>query len=381
MNIRLMTTEKIVHVLESTATGTLTMVATLANLFAENGCDITVIYSQRNETPEWLSEYFHKSVKLIRLDMRPVSKSPLVVFRLRSLLKKLEPDIVHLHSSIAGFIGRMAVIGMPDIKVYYSPHCISFMMANLSVPEKYLYVLLERFANLLRGEYVACSVSERDAIVAHLPAAVVHQIDNAIVIDQNINSANVFNHPDSVTIINVGEIRTQKDPLLFAQIAEKLRHQSDTIDFIWIGDGNIALKNRLTDSGVQVTGWMTKEKVLSRLSASDLYLSTSRWEGLPVSMIEAMSLGLPLIAASCPGNTDLVVDGVNGLLFENVEQAIESIMKCMNDKEFSVFLSKNGQRLASERYSIDTFQNRFSDLYQIALSATTDQVQTTPPLP
>lgn len=376
-----MKSKKIVHVLESTATGTLTMVATLANLFAENGCDITVIYSQRNETPEWLSEYFHKNVRLIRLDMRPISKSPLAVFQLRSLLKKLDPAILHLHSSIAGFIGRVAVTGIPDIKVYYSPHCISFMMANLSVPEKYIYVLLERFANLLRGEYVACSVSERDAIAEKLPTAVIHQIDNAIDIDQQINAANVFNHPETVTVINVGEIRTQKDPILFAQITESFRQLSDKLRFIWIGDGNIALKNRLIESGVEVTGWMTKEKVLSMLSTSDLYLSTSRWEGLPVSMIEAMSLGLPLVASSCPGNTDLIEDGVNGLLFNNAEQAIASLQRCLQDKTYSIKLSKNARRMASERYSIEVFQNRFSDLYQIAISTTADQVQTTLPLP
>ncbi len=344
------------------------MVSTLANLFARSGCDVTVIYSQRDETPELLANHFDNSVSLVRLDMRPFYKTLLITKQLRDTLQEIEPDIIHLHSSIGGFIGRLATIGLSNVEVYYSPHCISFMMAKLKPHRKMAYILLEKFANLLGGEYIACSESERSAITRYLSHAVVHKIDNAIDLDVDLPTAKPMSR-DTIKIINVGEIRPQKGPELFAQIAREVRREFPQVEFVWVGDGTPARRQVLLDADVTVAGWMDKSAVMEQLSEADLYLSSSFWEGLPVSLIEAMAIGLPIIGQACSGNTDLIEENINGRLFNSAEQAVSIIRDCLKNPESTMIFSQNAIKLAEEKYSLSTFHAKFSTLYQVSCSS------------
>ena len=339
------------------------MVATISNLLIENGYDVTVIYSQRDETPKWLSDYFHKEINLVRLDMTPMFYAPLIVFRLHKLIRRLNPDIVHLHSSVAGFIGRVTVSRIKNLKVFYSPHCISFMMTNLPSYKKHGYIFLERIANKFSGEYVACSESERRVIAENIENATVHKIDNAVEIDMDsTQTARIFSR-EVIKIITIGQIRKQKNPDLFASIAKNIMAKNSHVEFIWAGDGEPVLKNKLLSADVNITGWLTKSEIMNLLSESDLYLSTSDWEGLPVSVLEAMQMGLPLIVSNCYGNIDLVENKVNGLIFEDFEEAIELIEQCLISKEFCQTLSSNSLKLAAEQFSIKTFNNKYLELY------------------
>ena len=343
------------------------MVASISNLLVENDYDVTVIYSKRDETPEWLNDYFHESVKLVRLDMSPLSNAPLIAIRLRRLIRQFDPDIVHLHSSVAGFIGRVAVSRIKSIKVFYSPHCISFMMTNLPAYKRYGYILLERIANKFSGEYVACSESERQAITKNIKHATVHKIDNAVENDMgDTKTAKIFSR-DVIKIITVGQIRRQKNPDLYAAIAQNITAKNNNVEFIWAGDGEPGFKNTLLSAGVNVTGWLTKSEIINLLSESDLYLSTSDWEGLPVSILEAMQIGLPLIVSNCSGNIDLVENKVNGLIFKDAEEGIEMIEQCLVDRELCLTLSRNSLKLATERFSMTTFNNKYLELYQTAI--------------
>lgn len=359
-----MGSKKIVHILESTATGTLTMVSILANMMANKGCEVSVIYSKRDETPDKLAAYFEDSVALIRVDMRPFHRVPQHLWHIREVLNEIQPDILHLHSSIGGFLGRFATIGMSNVDVYYSPHCISFMMANLTPSRRFAYTVLEKFANICGGEYVACSESERAAITKAIPSAVVHKIDNAIDLNIDAPKASPLDG-EHITIINVGEVRPQKGPELFADIARKLRQRHPHVHFKWVGDGLSERKKVLTDAGVEISGWMDKNQVMHALSDADLYLSTSFWEGLPVSLIEAMALGLPLIGQACSGNTDVIEDKHNGRLFRSAEEAIEQINEVLTTPQMAQTYAANGLQTAQERFALAIFQSKFSRLYQL----------------
>lgn len=356
---------KIVQILESTATGTLSMVATISNLLIDHGYEVSVIYSKRDETPQNLPDYFNDSVQLIHFDMTTSANVPLISYKLNRLIKELNPNIVHLHSSKAGFIGRIAVMRMKHLKVLYSPHCISFMMKDLPAYKKHSYVLLERIANKLSGEYVACSESERTVIQQNIKSATVHKIDNAVDLITNNKLATIFSN-ETIKIITVGQIRPQKNPQLFASIAKRIIAHQNNVEFIWAGDGDADLKETLISAGVTVTGWQTKNEIVDLLSGSDLYLSTSDWEGLPVSVLEAMQFGLPLIVSNCYGNIDLVENKINGLIFNDEEEAIEVIEQCLRSKDFCLSLSKNSLKLAAEQFSIERFNDKYLSLYQPA---------------
>lgn len=100
---------KIVQVLESSATGTLSMVCLIANRLAREGHDVHVVYSLRPDTPANFHALFDATVKLRHIQMKGVPLLPMLL-ELRRTLVGIGPDVVHLHSSFAGFLGRIGTL-------------------------------------------------------------------------------------------------------------------------------------------------------------------------------------------------------------------------------------------------------------------------------
>lgn len=110
-------------------------------------------------------------------------------------------------------------------------------------------------------------------------------------------------------------------------------------------------------------GWLPRQQVIEELYQSDLYLSTARWEGMPVSIIEACAAGLPVVARNCDGNKDIINNKNNGLLFDTTECAIKYISDCINDVDFANQLANAANSQVFERFSIDRFYKQLSEIY------------------
>jgi glycosyltransferase involved in cell wall biosynthesis len=356
---------KAVHVLESTATGTLSVVTTIANRLAKEGHQVYVIYSIRDDTPSDLSGLFHPGVVLQHIQMKGVSVAT-TLWRLRRRLNELQPDVVHLHSSFAGFLGRMATLfSLPATSFFYSPHCISFMRADVGKAKRLCFVGLEWLATIRSATYVACSKSEAESIRAYLSrdAVLVENAVDASVFARGTARSQASAETGVKRVVTVGGIRPQKNPRLFATIAGALRN--DGVEFVWIGDGDPALKTLLAENGVHVTGWLPRSQVLDEVSRADIYQSTSSWEAMPISVIEAMCLGKPIVATRCAGNIDIVEHGVNGLLYDSEHLAINQLRTLLKDDVLRATLSRGSQRMAEARFHEDRFFNTLTRLYGI----------------
>jgi len=163
-------------------------------------------------------------------------------------------------------------------------------------------------------------------------------------VNNGVESFKVFTKKDQkednhlIKIVTIGRASTQKNPRLFNRIAESFEDQN--IVFFWIGDGELA--NELTSKNIIITGWLTKAEIAEYLNNADIYLSTSLWEGLPFSVLDAMNYSLPLILHKCTGNIDLVWNGENGVIFSSVEGACEAISALVNDpKKRNLFGKKS----------------------------------------
>ena len=155
------------------------MVCMIANRLAQEGHHVHVIYSVRKDTPADLRALFHKDVVLRHIQMKN-ARVLSVLADVRAALKEVEPDIVHLHSSFAGFLGRIAAMfSFRKTAFFYSPHCISFMRRDVSMLRRLSFAGLELIACVRRCLYIACSESERLAIRAYLRRPVV-VIENAV---------------------------------------------------------------------------------------------------------------------------------------------------------------------------------------------------------
>lgn len=354
---------KIVHVIESSATGTLSIVMMAAQYQARQH-DVTVIFSRRPDTPPNIEALFPSNVTLIEVAMSP-KHFPWSLFALRSQIKKVQPDVIHCHSSFAGFLGRLSSLFMKS-KVFYSPHCISFMRKDISPLKSFLFKAFESIASVRPATYIACSESERSAIKSALSFADVTLLENAVDLSDFSQLRKLGAMSKKATILTVGGIRPQKGFTEFSNIAKVAKEFAHLdLHFVWIGDGSPEDRAILEAAGVEVTGWKNRQEVIELLKEADIYLSTSLWEGMPVSVIEASAAGLPLLLRDCAGNSDVVSDKCGGRLFTQTSEAIVLLYQFLVDPDKFRQATLPDRTAVFQRFSVERFAQHLEEIYQI----------------
>lgn len=350
---------KIVHVMECFAGGTFNFLVDLTCELSDE--EHVVIYgANRENTPKNFKNLFNKNVKFIKWETAQREMKPLkdikALWELYTILKKINGiDVIHLHSSKAGFLGRIVsfLLGESN-KTIYTPHAISFLRLDVNPKKRKIFIWMEKFASFFGGKIVACSQSEKEAIEEQ-GIKIVTFINNGIKplkIEKKVNTS------DKITIISVGRLSIQKNPKLFNDIALEFI-DNPNIQFIWCGDGE--LKSELTSPNIKCTGWIERKELENYLANADIYLSTSLWEGLPLSVLEAMSIGLPVVLSDCVGNRDLVEN--NGFLYNNKMEAIKNINELLKDKMLINKKGHNSKIIVKNKFNIRNMAIAYLKIY------------------
>lgn len=351
---------KIVHVVECFAGGVFSFISTLTNELDKD--EYIIIYgTSRENIPLKFKEQFPTETQFIPWKNAGRSLNPIkdikALWELYTILKKIDNiDVIHLHSSKAGFLGRIVsfLLGKSK-KTIYTPHAISFLRLDVSPQKRKIFIWMEKFASLFGGKIVACSQSEKEAIEKQ-------GIKNVTFINNGIKPLQIekkVNTSDKITIISVGRLSIQKNPKLFNDIALEFINNSN-VQFIWCGDGE--LKSELISSNIKCTGWIERKELENYLVNADIYLSTSLWEGLPLSVLEAMSIGLPVVLSDCVGNRDLVEN--NGFLYKNKKEAINSINRLIENKILINKKGYNSKILIGNNFNIKNMAILYLNIYK-----------------
>ncbi|WP_294959104.1 glycosyltransferase [uncultured Flavobacterium sp.] len=342
---------KVVHIIEALGGGVYTYFSDLSTYFGEDEIrkriDTTIIYSaNRKEIDrEKIKSDFSSNINLIEVNMLR-SFSPLQdlksVIRLTKELKKINPDVIHLHSSKAGVLGRIAYFFLfKKKKLYYSPHGYSFLRTDISKSIRKLYWLIEKSTQaLFGGVTIACGDTEFEIAKKIGKSDLVR---NGIDIE-SIRESFVETKNDKLTVGILGRITYQKNPVLFNEIALNFPH----LNFVWIGDGE--LNSLLTASNIKITGWFfDRESILKKLNSIDVYLQTSLWEGLPIAVLEAMALEKPVIASNVIGNKDIVLHNETGFLFDEISE-LKPYFQTLSNSENRNLIAKKAFKRCSELF-------------------------------
>lgn len=350
---------KVLHISETFAAGVYTYIKDICQYFDTiSTVESFVIYSGKREDtePEKFSKDFSKNTSLFQIQMeREISPfKDLKSLRLISKqIKKIKPDVIHLHSSKAGVIGRIASKSYPKAKVYYTPNGYSFVRQDISNSKRFLFKSIESLVNkMFGGVTIACGDTEYELAQGIGKALLVR---NGIHLDSLKHLIKIANN-DVFTIGTLGRMSNQKNPKLFNAIALKFPN----IKFIWVGDGE--LKHELNAVNIEKTGWLKREEALNVLSNLDLYIQTSSWEGLPFTIIEAMTMGKPVIATNVIGNKDAVKHNYNGFLCDTLDDFETYISRVLNDKKLKEKFAKASLVRANEIFDRD---KNFKELHEI----------------
>lgn len=354
---------RIVHVVESFAGGVFEFLRDLIN--ATSDLEHTIVYGLRPDTPSDFKSMFYNKVNFVKWENanREISllRDSKATIELINILENLKPfDVLHLHSSKAGFIGRVvAKLMRVSGKVIYTTHGISFLRKDINYLNRNLYIYLEKFASFLGGNIISCSPSENSEIIK--TGIKSSCITNGVRCDSKDSGSEMIKQEENIVIGTVGRISVQKNPKMFNEIASLCKNQFKNLYFLWIGDGED--RHYLNNSIVNVTGWLKRDDVKRYIKKIDIYLSTSLWEGLPLSVLEAMCLKKPLILSNCTGNKDLVINGYNGFLYDGVHQAIEYISFFLSNRDEIERMGRNSQKLVREKFNINYTIEEYKKLY------------------
>jgi len=350
--------KKMLHIVEAFAGGILTYLVDLTNHLCDE-YDIYIAYAIRPQTPENYKNYFNKKIKLIEIknftrSINP-SKDTKALLEIKRIVKEINPDIIHLHSTKAGVLGRLA-INNKNISMFYTPHGYSFLMQNDSNTKRSIYKFIEEICGKKYCTTIACSKGEYDESLNITKFST--YINNGINIDEldkliKHYNTNETNH--TTTVFTLGRISYQKNPELFNSVAEKLPN----VKFLWIGDGD--LRDKLTSSNIEITEWVNREKALEYSMQGDIFILPSLWEGLPMSLLEAMYMKKLCLVSNVIGNRDVIKNGINGFICESAEEFANVINNQINNINHTII--NNAYQDILDEYNTKIMVKKYDDIY------------------
>lgn len=349
--------KKVLHVVEAFGGGVFTFLVDLVN----NTCDeydIVLACSIRLQTPKDYKKYINKKVKIIELKSGTrnisISKDLMAFFEIKKIIKNEKADIVHLHSSKSGFLGRMACSDK-KAQVLYNPHGFAFLKEDESKFKKNIYKALECFSARKCGSIIGVSQGEyEEALKLSKKSYLINNgIDTAKLPKLAYRKANVNN----LKICTIGRISYQKNPEIFNEIAKRFPN----MEFTWIGDGEMI--DVLDSKNIRITGWMSKDKALKLMNDSDVFLLTSLWEGLPIALLEAMYYKKICIVSNCIGNRDVIINGKNGFVANDLEEFSKVIKDIIGGKIDIKLIQENSYNDILDKYDFEIVSDNYRKLY------------------
>jgi glycosyltransferase involved in cell wall biosynthesis len=305
--------------------------------------------------------------------------------QLRLLLRELQPDVVHTHSSKGGVLGRLAAAAEHVPVIIHTYHGFGFhRYQNPGVFR--LYVAFEREA--CRRSHHLIFVSKENQkwaeeldLIQKCSTSLIRsgvEIEPLLKAKRSEELREEWGVPRNGKAIGmIACLKSQKDPLTFVDAADQASRKFLNSKFLLFGDGELAdavarraKKMRYPENFLHV-GWI--RNVPTALASLDLMVLTSLWEGLPRVIPEATIAGVPVIASNIDGNREIIFEGRNGVLAEprNPQDFAEKIVDALKDGwEVDPELSRQIQH----EFDIREMVHQQEDLYLTLLKSATPGV-------
>lgn len=350
--------KKILMVCEAFGGGVFTYVSQLCNDMCDD-FDVYLAYSLRPQTPKDYKDFLDKRVHLIKMEgfgRRRLSNifNDIAIFKeLRTIEKNVKPDVIHLHSSIAGGMGRLAYKGK-DNAVVYTPHGYAHILMGAG-KKSAMYKLLEIILGKTNSITLTCCESE-DEVAKTLckRSAYIETGVNLTDLHASLDGIEPV-HNEKFTVFTLGRACVQKQPQLFNRIAELVPEAR----FVWIGNGE--LENQLTSSNVEVTGWKPRKEALAMAKGADAFILCSLGEAIAMSLIENMYIKKLILVSNTVGNKSVIKDGVNGYVCERAEEYAKRIKAAM--KRFPSELPERAYQDVLEVYNTEVMKKKYIKFY------------------
>lgn len=356
---------------EPQPSGQTTHVLSLARGLDRREYDLTVVLPE--DLKHSVSAFQQAGVGVVPLPLHRVMWRPGAIIALARLVREQDVDIVHVHSQEAGLVARLVAWLAGAQSVLYTPQTIDVRRERWH----WLYILIERALARITSVIVSVNEADRERLIQWgVPPGKVVTIPNGIDLahfEEPIDVSGLRKelggaeqHP---IVMQVGRLSAQKDPLAFVEGAARVIRECPDARFALIGDGPLrgAVAARIRELGlegyVHLVGW--RDRAFRLMAAADVVSLTSRWEGMPYALLEAMAWCRPVVATAVNGCPEIVVDGVTGFLVPpgDTEAWASRVTDLLKDAAKAMVMGQQGRRRVEERFALQQMIARVEALY------------------
>ncbi|WP_066258420.1 glycosyltransferase family 4 protein [Neobacillus drentensis] len=348
-------------------------------MLVEQGNSVDVAFNIKDKPSEMLAS-MGCHILNVEFQRTPFSGLNILAFKkIMEIIKTGKYDIVHVHTPVASFITRLACKKIPDTKVYYTAHGFHFFKG---APWKnwLLYFSMEKLA--ARWTDVIITINNEDYLSAQKfrlkKGGKIYRIQGVGVNLEKFAPMSSKDRKelrkkyefkeDDFLLLYTAELNENKHQDLLIKAVCMLKQEIPTIKLLLAGSGEkeyqykSLVKTLNLDNEVKFLGF--RKDIPELLNLVDLVVSSSRREGLPVNIMEAMAAGRPLVVTDCRGNRDLVTHGENGYIVGCND--VEGFTKAVGDLFYS---NERRNRFGDEslkkvkKYSIDQVIKEIEEIY------------------
>jgi len=290
----------------------------------------------------------------------------MAILKIKKNIQSFEPDLVHCHSSGAGFLGRMAVRGR--VPTLFTAHSWAFT-EGAPFMRKVIAIIAEKFVSRYASKIICVSEFDRSLAIKYgiIQENKLVQIYNTFpLIETNNQKEN-----QKINILSIGRFAYPKRfDILIDSIAILPKDIIGNIKLNIVGFGlqekkieNLVKKLKL-DNNVFIIGKKSPEELRDILIKSDIFILISNHEGLPITILEAMSVGLPVIASRVGGIPE-EIDSSCGILVKNDKEEIQNaILELIRDKNTRLLMGANAYKKVREKFSRENFLEKTVNIYK-----------------
>jgi len=316
------------------------------------------------------------SINSFRRGIFPINDFKTLISLYR-LIKKRKYDIVHCHSTKAGVLGRTAARLAGVKKIYFTVHGWGFYNEGEYSWIKRIIEFLEKITAKCSTRIICVSENDKKEGIKRKIA----EKDKFLVIKNGIDwkvegskektRGKLGLKEDEIAFGMIGRLVYQKNPLMFLRTAKEIIKIYQKAKFILIGGGslfqecqNFIKKNRL-ENNIFLLGKKLPDEIRELLLGFDVFVLTSKYEGLPLTIIEAMFAGLPIIATNVGGVSELIEDGKNGFLvnLNSIEELVQKMIYFIENPKERKEMGKKSQKVAEENFTLDKMIKKYESLY------------------
>ncbi len=351
----------------------------LMRALRERGHDVIGVCADGALLDEVRAEGFRIETPCLARSFSPVAqvRAFLALYR---LFRAERPDLVHAHMPISGFLARLAARAAGVPRVAYTCHGFLF---NQPGPwwRRALSLTMELLAGRLTDVLTTVSTEEAaDARRLHI-----HRTPIAI---GNGRDPAVFRPDPAARARMRAELGVADDAVVITAVSRLVRHKGypellaamrDVPAELWVVGERLASDHgedmepyfAASGLGPRLRRLQYRRDVQAVLAASDIFVLPSHFEGLPMSIIEAMLCGLPVVATDIRGPREQVVHGMTGLLVPCAQVAplAQALRRLAEDSGLRARMGQAGLQRARERYSLDEVNRRVVSLLEESSSS------------